>query len=192
MRRERTHKYESSGWGRAARAEPPPATDAAAWVTGLLPDGWFTEPPQVVVDRDEILVVGRLAEPTLAADASDADRGAAEAGRISQFRETTRDQRIRLARQIEHRYGRKAAWGASCGGTRELFTTLSAPVMTRLRQPERQVLDTLVDAGVARSRSEALAWCVRLVGEHSQQWLGELRDAMGAVDELRRRGPEVV
>ncbi|MPZ26259.1 MAG: hypothetical protein GEV12_07335 [Micromonosporaceae bacterium] len=192
MPRERAHRYESTGWGRAGRAEPPPATDAAAWVTGLLPDDWFTEPPEAVVDRDEILVVGRLAEPGLATDASDADRGAAESGRISQFRETTRDQRIRLARQIEHRYGRKAAWGATCGGSRELFTTLSAPVMTRLRQPERQVLDTLVDAGVARSRSEALAWCVRLVGEHAQQWLGELRDAMGSVDELRRRGPEVV
>lgn len=183
-------RYE--GWGRPGRSEPPPATDAAAWITGLLPDDWFTEPPEVVVDRDEILVVGRLAEPALAADASDADRSAAEAGRISQFRESTREQRIRFAQQLEHRYGRKVAWGAACGGSRELFTTLSAPVMTRLRQPQRQVLDTLVDAGVARSRSEALAWCVRLVGEHTQQWLGELRDAMGAVDELRRRGPEVV
>ena len=35
--------------------------------------------------------------------------------------------------------------------------------MTRLRMQERHVLDTLVDASVARSRSEALAWCVRLV-----------------------------
>jgi hypothetical protein len=61
--------------------------------------------------------------------------------------------------------------------------------MTRLRQPERQVLDTLIDAGVARSRSEALAWCVRLVGEHADQWLGQLREAMGAVDELRKQGP---
>jgi hypothetical protein len=172
--------------------EPPPATDAAAWITGLLPDDLFTEPPEVVVDRDEILVMGALAEPTLPEDASEADRTAAEAGRISQFRESTRERRIRFARQIEHRYRRKAAWGVTCGGSRELFTTLSAPVMTRLRQPERQVLDTLVDAGVARSRSDALAWCVRLVGEHTQQWLDELRTAMGAVDELRRRGPEVV
>jgi hypothetical protein len=190
MPRFRTQGFDP-GWGRPGRSEPPPATDATAWITGLLPDDWFTQPPEVVVDRDEVLVVGRLAEPALADDASDADRAAAEAGRISQFREATRDRRIRLARQIEHRYGRKAAWGATCGGTRELFTTLSAPVMTRLRQPERRVLDTLVDAGVARSRSDALAWCVRLVGEHAQQWLGELREAMGAVDELRRRGPEV-
>ena len=50
--------------------------------------------------------------------------------------------------------------------------------MTRLRQPERQVLDTLVDAGVARSRSDALAWSVRLVGEHADEWLAKLRDAM--------------
>jgi hypothetical protein len=134
--------------------------------------------------------VGRLAAPALADGASDADRAAAEAGRIARFRETTRDQRIGIAQQAEHRYRRKVSWGVACGGTRELFTNLSAPVMTRLRQPERQVLDTLVDAGVARSRSDALAWCVRLVGEHSQQWLGELREAMGAVDELRRRGPE--
>jgi hypothetical protein len=64
-------------------------------------------------------------------------------------------------------------------------------VMTRLRQAERQVLDTLVDSGVARSRSEALAWCVRLVGEHADQWLTDLRTAMGSVDELRQRGPEL-
>jgi hypothetical protein len=72
-----------------------------------------------------------------------------------------------------------------------VFTTLSAPVMTRLRQVDRQVLDTLVDSGVARSRSDALAWCVNLVGQHADAWLSELRDAMGSVDELRRRGPEI-
>jgi hypothetical protein len=171
------------------RAEPPPATDAAAWITGLIPDGLFTGPPEVVVDRDEIVMVGRIPEPALADGATDADRAAAESGRITQFREETRERRIGLAQQIEHRYQRKAAWGAECGGSRELFTTLAAPVMTRLRQPERQVLDTLVDAGVARSRSEALAWCVRLVGEHSEQWLDDLRGALQAVDALRQRGP---
>jgi hypothetical protein len=182
-----------TSWGRSAggRTDPPPADDAAGWITGAVPDGWFTGPPQVVVDRDEILILGRLGEPTLAEDATAADRAAAEAGRISQHREDTRDQRIKIAQQAEHRYRRKVAWGAACGGTEELFTNLSAPVMTRLRQPERQVLDILVDAGVARSRSDALAWCVRLVGEHSTDWLADLRGAMGAVDELRRRGPDL-
>jgi hypothetical protein len=172
-----------------ARHEPPPADDAAAWITGATPDGWFTEPPQVVIDRDEIIIWGRLAEPDLPAEATDADRAAAQSGRINQFRENTRDDRIRVARQVEHRYRRKVAWGLRCGDSRELFTHLAAPVMTRLRQPERQVLDTLVDAGVARSRSEALAWCVKLVGEHTDDWLTELRQAMTRVDELRRQGP---
>src|SRR5437016_2265136 len=176
-------------WGRG-RPEVPDATDAAAWIAGALPDDWFISAPNVSIDRDEIIIVGQLAEPRLDEGASDADRAAAEQGRISSFRESTRDKRIQIARQLEHRYRRNVAWGAVSGGTRELFTTHSAPVMTRLRQPERQVLDTLVDAGVARSRSEALAWSVRLVGQHAEAWLGELRQAMGAVDELRKRGPE--
>ena len=172
-----------------ARHEPPPADDAAAWITGATPDGWFTEPPQVVIDRDEIIIWGRLPEPELAGDATDADRAAARAGRINQFREDSRDDRIRVARQIEHRYQRKVAWGLRCGDSAELFTHLSAPVMTRLRQPERQVLDTLVDAGVARSRAHALAWCVRLVGQNTSQWLGDLRAAMERVEEVRAAGP---
>ena len=173
-----------------ARTEPPPTDDATGWITGAIPDGMFTEPPQIIVDRDEITIWGRLPAPDLAAEATEADRAAAETGRINQHREDTRDHRIRIAQQIEHRYRRKVSWGARCGNTEELFTHLAAPVMTRLRQPERQVLDTLVDAGVARSRSDALAWCVRLVGEHTEEWLTELRDAMTKVEDLRRRGPD--
>jgi len=120
-----------------ARTEPPPADDAAAWITGASPDGWFTEPPEVVVDRDEIIIWGRVPTPELGADATDADRSAAQAGRIHQFREDTRDDRIKVALQVEHRYQRKVSWGVRCGDSQELFTHLSAPVMTRLRQPER-------------------------------------------------------
>jgi hypothetical protein len=94
-----------------------------------------------------------------------------------------------IADEAEARYGRKVAWGATIGETRVLFTHLSVPVMTRLRQDERRVLDTLVDAGVARSRSEALAWCVTLVGEHTDEWLASLRTAMSEVDKLRAEGP---
>jgi len=158
----------------------------SGWLAGRLPEDWFEGAPEVTVDRDEILVVGRLA----AADAGE-DRGAAEVGRIARFREDTRDQRMRIAREAEHHFGRKVAWGAACGDTRSVFTSLSVPVMTRLRQPERRVLDTLVDAGVARSRSEALAWCVRLVGEHTEEWLAGLRSAMEEVDKLRSEGPNL-
>lgn len=175
------------GW---QQADLPSAEDASAWFEGRLPDAWFTESPVVVVDREEITVVGTL--PPLEGEfADDAARAAAESGRISRFREDTREERIEIARQAEHRYGRKVAWGAKLGSTEELFTTLSVPVMTRLRQEERLVLDTLVDAGVARSRSEALAWAVRLVGEHADEWLSELRDAMAKVDDLRAQGPEL-
>ena len=179
------------GRGRGGQqAEVPPADDAPAWFAGRLPDDWFTAAPKITVDREEITVVGEL--PALAEEFPDeAAQAAATAGRISRFREQTREERIEIARQAEHRYGRKVAWGAQLGDTVELFTTLSVPVMTRLRQPERLVLDTLVDAGVARSRSEALAWAVRLVGEHAEEWLAELREAMAKVDELRRDGPDL-
>jgi len=155
----------------------------AGWLSGRLPDDWFTEAPEVTVDRDEVLVVGRL----------EAVEGGqeAEAGRIARFREDTRETRMQIAREAEHRYGRKVAWGAVCGDTRQVFTSLSVPVMTRLRQAERRVLDTLVDAGVARSRSDALVWAVRLVGRHTEEWLEQLRTAMADVERVRAAGPDV-
>lgn len=177
------------GW---QQADLPGVDDVAAWLAGRLPDEWFISAPEVTVDREEIMIVGELAPvegefPDT--DAGRADKAAAAAGRISRYREATREERIEIARQAEHRYGRKVAWGARIGDVEELFTVASVPVMTRLRQPERIVLDTLVDAGVARSRSDALAWAVRLVGEHADEWLGELRAAMAKVDELRTKGP---
>jgi len=180
------------GWrGRGGwqQADLPSADDAAAWFAGRLPDGWFAGAPEVIIDREEITVVGTL--PALEGEFDDASRAAAESGRIARWREDTREERIEIARQAEHRYGRKVAWGAVQGSTRELFTHLAVPVMTRLRQPERQVLDTLVAAGVARSRADALAWAVRLVGEHADTWLDELRDAMSKVDDLRSQGPDL-
>jgi hypothetical protein len=164
------------------------STEIVSWFKGRLPDEWFTEPAEVIVDREEITVTGTLAEPESPAD-DDAAAGAAAEGRIKRFREDTRARRIEIAREAEHRFGKKVAWGARCGAVSEMFTTLSVPVMTRLRQSERRVLDTLVDAGVARSRSDALAWCVRLTGEHADAWLAELRDALRRVEEVRSQGP---
>ncbi|MDE9364629.1 hypothetical protein PZ938_03345 [Luteipulveratus sp. YIM 133132] len=163
-------------------------SDIHGWLIGRLPDEWFEAEPEVTVDREEIVVVGTLPTPDVEDTGEAAHRGA-EAGRIKRFREDTRQQRMRIADEAERRFGRKVAWGAQCGETRELFTNLSIPVMTRLRQPERQVLDTLVAAGVARSRSEALAWSVRLVAEHEGDWIAELQDALTAVHEARRAGP---
>jgi hypothetical protein len=161
------------------------------WFIGRLPDDWFEGAPEVTVDREEISVVGRLPEPASAEGASEGERAGAVAGHMQRFREDTRDRRIGIAREAEHSFGRKVSWGVECGDRREMFTTLSVPVMTRLRQPERRVLDTLVDAGVARSRSDALAWCVRLVGKNADEWLGELREALQHVERARASGPDV-
>jgi hypothetical protein len=82
------------------------------------------------------------------------------------------------------------SWAVRVADTGVSFTTLAAPAMTRLRMRERRVLDTLVDAGVARSRAEALAWCVRLVGKHETDWLNQLSEALSKVEKVRAEGPD--
>jgi hypothetical protein len=181
------------------------------WFTGRLPQEWSNVPDSPVdasVDREEIIVRLTLPDVTLrptgpdgsdGSDGSDGNAGAvggseveldeARAGRTKAFREDSRAQRMTIAREAEHRFDRKVSWQVTVGDRSELFTHVAAPVMTRLRQPQRQVLDTLVDAGVARSRSEALGWCVRLVAQHEDDWLAELRTAMTAVADVRAKGP---
>ena len=169
-----------------------------AWFLGRLPDEWFTGEPRVIVDREEITVIGELppvagGEPGSGAGngeaSGEAEAEARAAGRSRRFREETRDARIGIAHEAELRFDRKVSWGVVSEGRKVMFTTLSVPVMTRLRQAERRVLDTLVEAGVARSRSDALAWCVRLVGEHEDSWLSALRDALRQVEQVRAEGP---
>lgn len=155
------------------------------WFAGRLPADW--QPADVTVDREEITVVLTIAD--VETEGSDAAVAEARAGRASAFREDTREQRMEIAQEAQHRFERKVSWGVVVGDRSELWTHVAAPVMTRLRQPERLVLDTLVDAGVARSRADALAWCVRLVGQHEDDWLTELREAMSGVADVRAKGP---
>jgi hypothetical protein len=186
-----------------------PPEQIQGWLTARLPDRWFEGKPEILIDREEITVIGHLpgpGEPSAAGDGeaaqakgaaaaegagerSGAEAEAAAIGRSRRFRQETRDARIEIAREAEHSFGRKMSWGVVCDNYKVMFTTLSIPVMTRLRQPERRVLDTLVDAGVARSRSDALAWCVRLVGEHEDSWLSDLREALRHVEQVRAEGP---
>ena len=158
-----------------------------AWLVERVPDDWFDDQPSVRVDREEILVIGPLRVPAPgepeAAEAVERQRC------IAAFREQTRALRMAIADEAEVVWGRKVSWGVTCGDRDEYFTTLSTPVMTRLRMEERNVLDTLIDAGVARSRSEALAWCVRLVGHHESDWIARLREAVATIEEARRSGP---
>lgn len=159
------------------------------WFAGRVPEGWFSGPPEVTADREEILVVGTLADVEVTADATEAVRAAARESRVDGFRQETREHRMRIASEAQHRFRRRVSWGATCGGVRKLFTVHSAPAMTRLRMEDRAVLDTLVEAGVARSRSEALAWCVRLVGANQSKWIEDLRGALTNVEKVRSEGP---
>jgi hypothetical protein len=160
------------------------------WFAGRIPDDWFTGPVSVTGDREEILVTGELADAKVDAEASDAEKAAARSSRVEGFREDTRPARMRIAADAEHRFQRKVSWAVTIAGESYPFTTASVPVMTRLRMKDRAVLDTLVDAGVARSRSEALAWCVRLVGENESAWIEKLRTALGSVEAVRGEGPK--
>jgi hypothetical protein len=155
-----------------------------------VPAAWYSGSPTIAIDSDEIQVVGTLAPPQLPEGAGEDEVRVAEQARISGFREESRLARMRIADEAQPAFRRAVSWGAECGGSRVLFTTAGVPVMTRLRMDDRQALDTLIDAGVARSRSEALAWCVRLVAQHEAEWIRELRDAMSAVEEVRNKGPK--
>lgn len=180
-------------------------SDVLAWFTAKLPDDWFAAEPLVTFDREEILVLGELPWPEGVPPcdpAGDATSSTGTSGTstnddevlcsttIRDFREATRELRMAIAHEAEVLWERKVSWGVHCGGYQILFTTQSVPVMTRLRMDERSVLDTLISAGVARSRSEALAWCVRLVGRHQAEWIDQLRDAMAEVDRVRAAGPQ--
>ncbi len=190
MKSHHTHGRRYGRPGGWQQAQQPDASSAAEWFAGRLPEAWFDGDPTVVVDREEITVIGKLPESS-----GQEESESRAAGRASRFREETRSERMQIADEAQDRYGRKVSWGvevgSQTGAERILFTHIAVPVMTRLKQPERQVLDTLVDAGVARSRADALAWSVKLVGEHAEEWLAKLRSAMSAVDDLRAQGPDL-
>jgi hypothetical protein len=173
----------------AERTTPEQRTRIRSWFWGRLPDEWFASPATIEVDDDEILVVGELPPVALPRDVTDEESEVASLARISGFREDSRVRRMGIADEATALYERHVSWGARCAGATVLFTTASVPVMTRLRLSERTVLDTLIDAGVARSRSEALAWCVRLVGRHEEAWISDLRRAFEHVEAVRNRGP---
>jgi len=173
-------------WGRGLTTD----RELVAWLIARLPPGWFEHDPELRLDREEILVLGRLPAPREADVAETTDPRVAPLGSIERFREETRERRVAIAEEAETVWGRKLSWGVACGSIETHFTTVSVPVMTRLRMDERAVLDTLIDAGVARSRSEALAWCVRLVASHEGDWIAELRAAVEHVRQARAAGPD--
>ena len=151
-------------------------TTIEAFFAEKVPAAWFAGPLRVEHDQDEILCVGPLPAGVAARD----------------FRESTRAERVAIAQEAEGTFRRKVSWGVEAGGETTLFTTVALPTMTRLRFAERRILDTLVESGVARSRADALGWCVRLVGRHQGEWLADLRDALVGVERIRAEGPTLL
>jgi hypothetical protein len=147
------------------------------WFASRIPSHWGAKGVEVAFDQDEMLVI------------VDLDESSRDLKSLHRFREATRDERVEIATEAEKHFSTRVSWGARAGDLLVTFTTYSVPVMTRLRMPERQVLDTLINSGVARSRSDALAWCVRLVGENEKDWMEALRSAFEAVATERDRGP---
>lgn len=178
------------GGGRKGRKHDPVSVSAEtlrSWFAGNLPDDWFTSPVAIDYDRDEIVVTGDLAVPKLA-DGDDIELACSERARA--YRESTREARMAIADRAQREFERTVSWAVTCGDVDAQFTSASVPVMSRLHIEERAVLDTLIEAGVARSRSEAVAWAVRLVAENESEWIGRLREAMESVETIRDEGPD--
>src|SRR6266540_2647964 len=113
---------------------PKPISEkVSGWFAERLPGIWFTGAAKVSVDNEEILVVGELPVPKRPRGTSEAAAARACLEQVKRFREETREQRMRIATEAEHRFGRKVSWGAACGDQKVLFTHLSVPVMTRLQ-----------------------------------------------------------
>jgi hypothetical protein len=161
--------------------------EIGGWFAGRVPKDWFSGAPEVRTDEQEAWVIGTL--PDVQVQGSKDAVASARAGRIKQFREDTREQRMRISEEAQQRFRKSIAWGVRIGDVEEIFTHLAMPTMTRLRLPERALLDTLIDAGIARNRAHALAWCVRLVERNQKEWLAELRDAIAKVGQVRQQGP---
>ena len=166
-------------------------SEVSKFFSDRIPDDWFEVDAEIISDRDEILVTGKLPDPKSDGNSDDDSVKLARSQAVNEFREETREERMQIADEAETLFGRKVSWGAGVGDQRVLFTHLGVPVMSRLRLPEREALDTLVTAGVARNRSDALAWCVKFVRKDQSEWLKELQAAFTEVEKVRSSGPNI-
>jgi hypothetical protein len=162
-------------------------TELSSWVRGRLPANLLAGPPEVTIYDDEAVVLLPIGDDEIDAALFDEERRQAELQLIARRREETRSLRMKVAREQQKLLDRPVAWGMRAGSSTMLFTTRSAPVMTRLGRAERDVLDTLVAAGVADTRSAALAYAVRAFAAEHGDWLADVRQAIAQVEQVRAR-----
>lgn len=162
-------------------------SEAARWIQERMPSELLSGPPELSIYDDEAVVLLPIAVRELPGGAS-ARR--APARRVSADRAAPRKLApCACAWRASCKSSLSCQWPGACaaGSTEALFTTRSAPVMTRLGRAEREVLDTLVAAGVADTRSSALAYAVRAFAIEHASWLAEVRDAIAQVEQVRAR-----
>lgn len=157
-----------------------------SWLQSRFPAQLLSAPPEITLYDDEAVVILPIDAPLDAALAGE-ERRRAEQQLIFRQREETRPLRMQLARDVQEVVGRPVSWGMRAGESEVLFTTRSAPVMTRLDRFEREVLDTLIAAGIAETRSSALAYLVRAFAMEHGQWLAEVREAIAQVERIRSK-----
>ncbi len=159
--------------------------DLQRWLQSRLPAALLAQPPQITLYPDEVLIILHLDAP--APDTNEELQRQNEQALIAQQREASRPLRMQIAAEIERMLRLSVAWGMRAGSTEQIFTTRTTPVMTRLGRAERDVLDTLVAAGVAETRSSALAYTVRAFAAEHADWLAEVRQAIEQVRQVRSR-----
>jgi hypothetical protein len=151
------------------------------------PANLLAEPPDIAIYDDEVVIVLPIVIPEQHDALPEEEQRASERALIARRREETRPWRMKQARELQPKLGRAVAWGMRAGASEALFSTRSVPVMTRLGRTERDVLDTLVAAGVADTRRAALAYAVRAFAAEHTDWLDEVREAIAQVDQVRAR-----
>ncbi|MCG8351634.1 MAG: hypothetical protein MI924_28030 [Chloroflexales bacterium] len=155
------------------------------WLQSKLPATLTAMPPRIKIYSDEVVIVLYPNEAPMPDDSI--DQRSAEQALIAYQRELTRSLRMRLADEIQKKLRLPVAWGMRIGESEVLFTTRTIPVMTRLGRIERDVLDTLVAAGVAETRSSALAYTVRAFAAEHADWLAEVSQVIEQVRQVRSR-----
>ncbi len=139
--------------------------------------------PEIILDADELLIILNLSSETLVGEGEALKN--AEQALIERQRSETRTLRIQLGRNLERTFGCAVSWGMRAGGTVQLFTPNTIAVMTRLAHTERQVLDTLIAANVANTRSAALGYIVRTFAAEHHDWLNKVQEAAKNMASLR-------
>ncbi|MDE3075391.1 MAG: hypothetical protein KGJ86_08170 [Chloroflexota bacterium] len=170
--------------GRLREREQPDVAQLKEWLLNHLPATVAAAEPDISVDGDEILIVLKLNTSSIA---EEQNRPEAERALIERRRNETRGLRTQAGRRLGRSFGRAVSWGMQAGDSLELFTNNTAPVMTRLSRQERHVLDALITAKVANTRSGALGYVVRTFAAEHQEWLAEVQEAMSRVAGLREK-----